>query len=79
MERSELAEGLDVGPGLGAAVGADEVVLQAVGDGAELRGRGGVGHDAVGRGEVGCIGMGRRAWIRGCGRAGCRRRRRVVR
>ena len=50
MERGELAEGLDVGPGLGAAVGADEVVLQAAGHGAELRGRGGVGDDAVGGG-----------------------------
>ena len=36
MERGEFAEGLDVGPSLRTAVGADEIVLQAARYGAQL-------------------------------------------
>ena len=46
-EGSQLAEGPDPRTGLGAAVGADEVVLEAAGHGAELGRRGGVGDDAI--------------------------------
>ena len=48
----ELVEGGDPGALAGAAVCADEVVLEAAGDGADLGRGGGVGYDAVGgRGE----------------------------
>jgi len=70
---SELAEGPDPGAGLCAAVGADEVVLEAAVDGAELCRGGGVGDDAVGRGREGRAGM-RLVVARGggCGRGrGC--------
>lgn len=57
VEGGQVAEGTDEGPDAGAAVGADEVVLEAAGDGAELCRGGGVGDDAVGRGCAGRVGM----------------------
>ena len=47
VERGQVAESADERPDAGAAVRADEVVLEAAGYGAELRGGGGVRHDAV--------------------------------
>ena len=57
MERCQFAEGLQVGPGVGVA-GADEVVLEAAGDGAELGRGGSVGDDAVGGWCAGRLWMG---------------------
>ena len=56
-ERCQFGEWLDPGAGLGAAVCADEVVLEAAVDGAELRRRGSVGDDAVGRRREGRAGV----------------------
>ena len=63
MERCQLAEGSQPGPGVGAA-GADEVVLEAAGHAAELGGGGGVGDDAISRRRAGGLGMRRRRWVR---------------
>ena len=70
-ERCQFGEGLDPGAGLGAAVCADEVVLEAAVYGAELRRRGSVGDDAVSRRREGRAGVRLRLRIRG-GRVGTR-------
>ena len=77
MEGCQVAEGSQPGPGVGAAVGADEVVLEAAGHGAELGGGGGVGDDATSGSRSGGLGMrrlGHRLVRRRSGRSGRSRR-----
>ena len=71
MERSQFAEGLDPRARLRTA-GADELVLEAASDGAQLRRGSGVGHDAISRGREGGTRVRRRSvrWRRLLGRLG---------